>query len=98
MKELRQKCQEKEEKEKRSAAQKAKKQLSFRKEDFYEKDLFDDHGDDSGDCPCLYCNELYSQSRPGEHWLKCQHCELWAHTECAGLSNRAKNFVCNICK
>ena len=55
VKELRKKCQEKDEKEKRVAAQRAKKQLSFGKEQFYEEDLdlFD-----SEDCPCLYCNEL----------------------------------------
>ncbi|KAK4871694.1 hypothetical protein RN001_015818 [Aquatica leii] len=69
-----------------------------KKEKFYETEMFDDLDVDADDCPCLYCNELYSHSRPGEHWLKCQLCNKWAHTDCAELNNRAKNFVCDVCK
>lgn len=54
-------------------------------------------GDDDSDCPCLYCNEPYSNSKAHEGWLCCQKCRQWAHAECAGLSKRAKQFICELC-
>lgn len=98
LKELKEKAQNKHEQEKRIAAKKAKQKLNFGKEEFYNEDLFDNTNDDSEDCPCLYCNEQYTQSKPGEHWLKCQQCKLWSHTECAGINKKTKSFVCDICK
>lgn len=77
---------------------KAKKKLNLEKENLYEETLFRDDQDDTEDCPCLYCNELYSRSKPGEHWVRCQQCKLWAHTECAGIQNRTKTFICEVCK
>ncbi|XP_050518182.1 uncharacterized protein LOC126892621 [Diabrotica virgifera virgifera] len=53
--------------------------------------------DDDDDCACLYCNELYSLSKCQEGWLRCQMCKMWAHAECAGLSMKAKNFICELC-
>ena len=26
---------------------------------------------DQSDCPCAVCGELFSQSRPGEQWIRC---------------------------
>lgn len=37
-----------------------------------------DNNDDE-DCPCIYCNDLYSRSKPGESWLRC----IKTHTYCA---------------
>lgn len=34
---------------------------------------------DDSDCPCLFCNELYSNSKAHEGWLCCQKCHRWAH-------------------
>lgn len=53
--------------------------------------------DDDEDCACLYCNELFSRSKSHEGWLRCQKCHMWAHAECAGLSMKAKNFICELC-
>lgn len=53
--------------------------------------------DDELDCACLYCNDLFSRSKSREEWLQCQSCQKWSHSECAGLSKRAKNFVCELC-
>ena len=51
------------------------------------------------DASCLYCCELYSESRPGEKWIQCQgSCAKWSHNSCAGLTNRQKCFVCEICQ
>ena len=51
--------------------------------------------DSQSDASCLYCSELYSQSAPGEQWIKCRSCAGWAHTECAGT--KRKTFVCDLC-
>ena len=51
------------------------------------------------DPPCLYCGELYSESRKElRHWIRCEgSCEKWAHALCAGTSAQDKHFVCEIC-
>ncbi|KAL4720341.1 hypothetical protein ACJJTC_010033 [Scirpophaga incertulas] len=49
------------------------------------------------DPACIYCNELFSQSRPKEHWVKCQLCSNWCHTLCAGIPARKKQFICELC-
>lgn len=98
IKELQQKHEVKREKVERTEKKKAKWNLSFGKQTLYEKDPFDFNDDDSEDCHCLYCTELYSQSKPEEQWVTCQQCKLWAHNECAGVSYKAKQFVCDVCK
>ena len=30
---------------------------------------------------CLVCMEPYSNSRPGENWVQCASCKLWAHDD-----------------
>lgn len=48
------------------------------------------------DAPCLYCGEMWSQSR--EQFIKCQgHCQQWAHISCAGVDDKDINFVCERC-
>lgn len=37
--------------------------------------------DDEDDAACIYCNELYSFSKSGEGWIRCQRCKKWAHTQ-----------------
>lgn len=54
--------------------------------------------DDEDDCPCLYCNDLFSRSKSKEAWLQCQVCEKWAHAECAGVQKKTKMFTCDLCK
>ena len=31
---------------------------------------------------CLVCFEIYSNNLPGEGWLQCSECRLWAHEAC----------------
>jgi hypothetical protein len=38
------------------------------------------------DTECIFCAELYSTS--GGQWIQCTECKLWAHTECAGVSEQ----------
>lgn len=52
---------------------------------------------DDSDASCLYCNELYSQSRAREKWIRCQICRSWCHNECADVSYRCKTFICELC-
>ncbi|CAK1580949.1 unnamed protein product [Parnassius mnemosyne] len=54
-------------------------------------------GDDDGDCPCIYCNDLYSRSKPKEVWLKCLSCKRWAHASCADVPKNTKRFTCELC-
>ena len=50
--------------------------------------------DEDEDWPCLICCEPYSRTRPGDIWVQCQVCHLWAHEECSpGLPQ----FVCPNC-
>lgn len=63
-----------------------------------EKDYQKVEDDDEDDASCIYCNELYSLSKSGEGWIRCQRCKKWSHTECAGISKRTKQFLCDICQ
>ncbi|KAM3963977.1 uncharacterized protein ACR2FA_002014 [Aphomia sociella] len=54
--------------------------------------------DDEEDCACIYCNDLYSRSKPGEGWLQCLQCSLWAHASCADVPRRTKRFICELCQ
>ena len=52
---------------------------------------------DSVDCPCLVCSELWSKSQPGEKWIQCQNCKEWAHVACTGLRKGSRRYVCDFC-
>ncbi|KAF5278578.1 hypothetical protein FQA39_LY00620 [Lamprigera yunnana] len=54
--------------------------------------------DEEDDPACLYCNGLYRLSRAHEDWIRCQKCNRWCHSECAGVSRRVKQFICDVCK
>ncbi|CAH2087003.1 unnamed protein product [Euphydryas editha] len=56
-----------------------------------------DQEDEEDDCACIYCNDLYSRSKPGEGWLMCRRCNRWVHAACADLPKRTKKFVCELC-
>ncbi|PSN42643.1 hypothetical protein C0J52_08690 [Blattella germanica] len=84
--------------EERRAARRAKKQLHFDVDSEEDENCDFEADEDDNDASCIYCNDLYSRSKAGEVWLKCMKCSLWAHNECAGLSKRAKNFICELCK
>ena len=34
--------------------------------------------------PCLYCSDLYPNSRTCESWMYCGECGRWTHHACAG--------------
>lgn len=44
------------------------------------EDPYTNEDEENDDPACIYCNELFSQSRPKEHWVKCSN---WCHTLCA---------------
>lgn len=97
LEETRKKAEEKLAKERRKSARTAKQRIKFDTEDAYdEPDPFYDDNDDD-DASCIYCTELYSKSRSKEVWIRCLSCKLWAHTECAGVSTKSKQFVCDVC-
>lgn len=66
-------------------------------EDSEEEDPYCE-SDNEEDCPCLYCNDLFSRSKSKELWLQCQLCQKWAHGECAGVPRKTKVYVCELCK
>ena len=51
----------------------------------------------SNDESCLICNEPYSNSRAGEHWIQCVECKNWGHEECV-LVGKSNTFICHNCK
>lgn len=53
--------------------------------------------EDEEDCACIYCNDLFSRSKPGEDWLRCLICLHWAHASCADVPKRTKRFICELC-
>ena len=46
---------------------------------------------------CIICIEPYSNSRPGEKWVKCALCEHWAHEQCTEIGSRNFAFICPNC-
>ena len=45
------------------------------------------------DVPCIYCSELYLESRRVGVWIKCQTCKKWAHEDCVGQTVRDDNYI-----
>jgi len=43
---------------------------------------------------CLVCAEPFSNSRPGEKWVQCVDCHMWAHVEC---TDGSVMYVCQNC-
>ena len=43
------------------------------------------------DAECLYCSELYLDSR--EEWVCYQSCGKWAHKNCSNFDEVKKNFI-----
>lgn len=81
----------------RKSARAAKRKLVVVEESEEEIEGFplEDHEED--DAACLYCNDLYSFSRLNEDWIRCQKCNQWCHSECAGVNKRVKQFTCDVC-
>lgn len=97
--ELKSKKQESLEKERKKLARTAKKTLvkeTIEKEGDQENAM-QDLSDEDSDVSYLYCNELYSQSRP-KVWIKCLNCKRWCHADCAGVTKSIKMFICDVCK
>ncbi|KAJ0178473.1 hypothetical protein K1T71_006296 [Dendrolimus kikuchii] len=68
-------------------------------EDNSEEELFSNNSqDEEEDCPCIYCNDLFSRSKPGENWLRCLNCSHWAHASCADIPKSTKSFICELCE
>lgn len=87
--------------ERKKSARQVKKKLKLDlRDDLLEKDdgdSFELETDEDDDAACIFCNELFSLSKNNELWLRCQKCKKWAHAECAGLSKKTKNFICDLC-
>lgn len=46
---------------------------------------------------CLYCNDLFSNSKSKEGWIKCASCGKWSHDACAGCDEDDDSFICDFC-
>lgn len=51
-----------------------------------------DDDDDIGSWFCKLCNECVQ-----ENMIKCQQCNEWMHSECAGVSDGSEHFICDFC-
>ena len=49
------------------------------------------------DAKCLMCDELFSDSAPGEKWIECQLCKGWCHEDCTDGGTSA-GFTCDFCR
>lgn len=80
----------------RKSARSAKRVLALEENDTELEEPFEaDEGED--DPACIYCNSLFSLSRPKEAWIQCQQCKKWCHNECAGIDRKRKMFTCELC-
>ncbi|KAF2905717.1 hypothetical protein ILUMI_00462 [Ignelater luminosus] len=61
------------------------------------EDLYTQNDDDEAYPVCIYCNELFSHSKPKQTWVQCQLCSRWCHTICANIPARKKQFVYELC-
>lgn len=52
--------------------------------------------EDENDAACMFCSGLFSGDCSGEEWIRCIMCVQWAHSECAGYSD--KKYICDFCK
>lgn len=52
---------------------------------------------DNEDALCMFCDGAFKDDCRGEVWVKCEMCEQWAHTECAGAENDSC-YVCDFCR
>ena len=57
-----------------------------------------DNGIFEDDCECFVCSELYSNSRPNEQWIKCMHCNRWAHEDCTAADCASDTYMCDYCQ
>ncbi|XP_049816559.1 uncharacterized protein LOC126263509 [Schistocerca nitens] len=50
---------------------------------------------------CIYCNELFSNSKSEEGWVKCYKCSEWAHEQCTGINDDDDDddepYKCDFC-
>lgn len=46
---------------------------------------------------CLICTEKY-EDPPGEEWIECHKCRLWAHENCTSGESTSKGFLCDFCR
>ncbi|GFN84749.1 tigger transposable element-derived protein [Plakobranchus ocellatus] len=44
---------------------------------------------------CIFCQENFQHSRPGDVWIQCQTCENWCHEECADIRSGCY-FTCDL--
>ena len=59
------------------------------------KQFCEDSSSDDESWPCLVCAEPFSNSRPGEKWVRCMMCRLWSHEECP---NGDRHYICQNCE
>lgn len=53
--------------------------------------------EDNPNAACIFCNELYAQSRSKEGWIQCISYHGWAHEACTNAEEEDDTFVCDFC-
>ncbi|KAJ8888356.1 hypothetical protein PR048_007846 [Dryococelus australis] len=52
---------------------------------------------DKEDALCMFCEGVFPDDYRGELWVRCEMCDQWAHSECAG-AERGSSYMCNFCR
>jgi len=74
-----------------------KKKTTKKSEKRHQHDSETSDGKDNA--ACMFCNELFSESKSEEGWIKCTRCNEWAHEECAGIDEEDDGiYICDFCK
>lgn len=53
--------------------------------------------EENSDDACIFCNELYIDSKHKEGWIQCSSCRGWAHEACSSVDESDVNFICDFC-
>lgn len=61
------------------------------------KEDSDSSEEDDLDEACIYCNDLFSNSKSEEGWIKCLNCKKWSHEACSSWDENDDFFICDFC-
>lgn len=62
-----------------------------------EETMISSDEEQNADDACIFCNELYTDSKGKEGWIQCGSCRGWAHEACSNAEEGDNIFICDFC-